>query len=251
MNQSLENIANLKTEFPDECFSVENSITTFHPGDINEAARFFKLVNRFRQPVFISGCGNNIDPSGETFLDKIIVKTDRLNRLVKIVEQDLYVTVGAGCPLKEINRALGKHNLFVPHADLPYSGSIGGATEVNLAAELNGHDLPLKKYLIKAEIVSPEGEIITPGSVCFKSVAGYDIVKIFASSWGLLGLLVNIYLRVIPSSAREEYTGMKMKIIDRENFLDGLKVSNRDADTVYARKIKDKFDPNGILPILS
>ncbi|MFZ5980798.1 MAG: FAD-binding oxidoreductase [Candidatus Zixiibacteriota bacterium] len=251
MNKFRDNVRSLKSEFPDERIAVSGGITVFHPGDPGEASRFFTLANRLGQPLFISGTGANLNPGAENLTDMIVVKTDRLNQLVKVVEQDLYVTVGAGYPLKDLNRALEGYGLFVPHADLPYPGTTGGAAAVNIAAELNGHDLPFKKYLIKAEIVTPEGEIISPGSVCFKSVAGYDIVKIFASSWGLLGLLVNLYLRVIPASAREEYAGMKMKPVSRENFLNGLKVSERGSDAVYARKIKDKFDPNGILPVLS
>ena len=250
MNKFLEHIAGLKNEFSGECFTESGGATVFHPGSADEAARFFAAADRFGQPLYISGRGSNMPPDKDALRGKIIVATDRLNRPVKIVEQDLYVTVGAGYPLADINRELEPHGLFVPHADLPYAGTAGGAAAVNLAAELNGHDLPLKKYLIKADIVTPRGEIIKPGSVCFKSVSGYDIVKIFASSWGLLGLLVDIYLRVIPASARGEYAGMKMKAVNRDNFLDGLKVSEREADTVYAGKIKDKFDPNGILPLL-
>jgi hypothetical protein len=121
---------------------------------------------------------------------------------------------------------------------------------VNLCADLNGHDLPIKKYLIQAEIVTPEGEIITPGSVCFKSVSGYDIVKIFAPSWGLLGLVVSVAFRVMPLTAADEFASMRMHEVSRKHFLDGLDESNEETDAVYSRKIKAKFDPRSILPIV-
>jgi FAD/FMN-containing dehydrogenase len=240
----------IRNEFPDDRLTFQKGIAVFHPESTAEAARFFKLAGQLDRKVFISGYGSNIDPVGEVFENLLVVKTDRLNSVIAVVEQDLYITVGSGYPLNEINTRLQSHNLFVPHADLPYTGSAGGAVAVNLAAELNGHDLPLKKYFIKAEIVTPTGDVLTPGSVCFKSVSGYDIVKIFAASWGLLGLITAATFRTVPSSALGEYAAMKMKSIDRDNFLKGLDDSDQSADAVYSRKIKDKFDPGGLLPIV-
>jgi len=121
---------------------------------------------------------------------------------------------------------------------------------VGLSAELNGHDFPLKKYFIQAVIVTPKGDIIEPGSPCFKSVSGYDVVKIFNGSWGLLGFIVTATFRVMPDSAIAEYESMKMKEIDRQNFLDGLDETNLEPDAVYNRKIKTRFDPNNVLPIV-
>ena len=167
-----ETVERINSEFPVDRLTLQKGVTFFHPESAAEASRFFKLARRLGQKIFISGYGNNIDPSGTAFENMLVLKTDRLNSVVEVVERDLYITVGGGYPLNEINSKLKIHNLFVPHADLPYPGSAGGAVAINLAAELNGHDLPLKKYFIKAEVVLPTGEIITPGSVCFKSVSG-------------------------------------------------------------------------------
>ena len=101
-----------------------------------------------------------------------------------------------------------------------------------------------------AEIVTGDGEIVRPGSVCFKSVSGYDVVKIFAPSWGLLGMVISATFRVLPETAAEEYIGIKMKAIGRENFLAGLDENNQDPDAIYCRKIKNKFDPAHVLPIV-
>lgn len=237
-------------EFPADRLTWQKGIPTFHPESADDAARFLKLVNREKRRTFITGFGNNIDPAGETFADMVTIRTDRLNRLLEIAPQDFYVTVGSGYPLREINLHLSGDHLFLPHGALPYVGSVGGALAVNLAARLKTYDLMLKRHLIKAEIVTPEGEIVTPGSVCFKSVSGYDIVKLFAGSWGLLGLIVSATFRVLPDSAANEYASMVMNGIDRENFLAGLDVSNNDTDALYSRKIKAKFDPNGVLPIV-
>jgi glycolate oxidase len=249
--RSVENfITAIRPAFPDDRLTFQKSIATFHPDSADEAARLFRLANEHRQQLYITGFGNNVDPMGEPFTDMVTVRTDRLNDLTNVQPEDFYVTVGAGYPLKELNIDLEPYGLFCPLADLPYVGSVGGAVAVNLSGQLGGHALPIKRYLIRAEIVIPEGEIVTPGSVCFKSVSGYDAVKLFAPSWGLLGLVVSATLRVLPLSARHEYAGLTLNVVDRENFLAGLDESNVNTDAVYSRKIKRKLDPNGILPIL-
>jgi glycolate oxidase len=236
--------------FPDDRLTWQKGLATFHPESADEAARFIQEAGRVRQPLYITGFGNNIDPVGERFRKLVIIRTDRLNSVIEISDQDLFVRVGSGYPLKEINLALRGMNLYTPHAALPYVGSAGGAVAVNLTAELNGHGVPIKKYLLQAEVVTPEGRVIHPGSVCFKSVSGYDVVKIFAASWGLLGLLVSATFRVMPVSAADEFAAMKMKAIDREHFLSGLDEAGNETDALYSRKIKARFDPHGLLPMV-
>jgi FAD/FMN-containing dehydrogenase len=238
------------SEFPEDRLTYQKGIPTFRPQDAEDASKFLKLVNRHGRTTFVTGFGNNIDPIGEPFAEMITIRTDRLNDLLEVEPGDFYITTGSGYPLKEINLRVHDYGLYLPHSSLPYVGSVGGALAVNLSAELDGRAMPLKRYFVKAKIVTPEGEIITPGSVCFKSVSGYDIVKLFAGSWGLLGLIVSASFRVLPITAMHEYKRLRQQKVDRANFLKGLDVSNVEADAEYSRKIKAKFDPNGVLPIV-
>ena len=80
---------------------------------------------------------------------------------------------------------------------------------------------------------------------------GADVVKLFAPSWGLLGLIISVTLRVLPLSARQEYAGLKMNGIELRRFLCGLDETSTDTDSVYSRKIKAKLDPNDILPAIA
>jgi FAD/FMN-containing dehydrogenase len=240
----------IESEFPADRLTWQKSVPTFHPENAEEAAQFIKLANKHGREVFITGFGNNIDPTGEPFTNMLSIRTDRLNQLHEIAPEDFYVSVGSGYPLREINLHLAKQDLYMPHSALPYVGSVGGAIAVGLSADLHGARVPIKRYFIKAEIVTPAGEIINPGSVCFKSVAGYDVVRIFAPSWGLLGLVVSATFRIMPLSGADDFRDMKMLPVDRENFLAGLDEKNTDTDAVYSRKIKNKFDPSHVLPIV-
>ena len=251
MNRVERFVKIIKSEFPDDRLTYQKAIPTFHPESAKDASALFRLANKHSAKVFITGFGNNVDPQGERFADVVCIRTDRLNDVHALVLEDFYIEVGSGFPLLEINQIVRKRNLSVslPHSLLPYVGSVGGAIAVGLSSELNGHDYPLKKYLLKAEFVTPEGEIIKPGSTCFKSVSGYDIVKIFAGSWGLLGLIISATFRLVPDELAPDFAGMKMKAIDRARFLRAL--NDKDAtESDYSRKIRARFDPNEVLPIV-
>lgn len=240
----------IESEFPSDRLTWQKGIATFHPESAAESARLFKLANREHAQLYITGFGNNIDPLGEPFESMVVVRTDRLNKLIEVAPEDYFVTVGSGYPLRELNLDLASSKLFLPVSMFPYVGSIGGAIAVNVSGFMRKLTIPIRKYLIRAEIVTPTGDIITPGSICFKSVAGYDIVKFFAPSWGLLGFVVSASFRVLPTTALDEYTDLRMNAIERDKFFEVFDERDTKTDAVYARKAKLKFDPNTVLPIL-
>jgi len=240
----------LSDEFPDDRVTSQKKVPTFHPETAAEAARLFTLANEYKWKLFIAGFGNNIVPAGEKFKNILVVKSDRLNKLIEIVPQDYFFSVGAGYPLREINKQLKQYDLFLPHSDLPYVGSVGGALASGLSAKQDLHLLPLGRYFIKAEIVTPEGKIIRPGSACFKSVSGFDIVKIYSPSWGLLGKIITATFRALPLSIRNEFENIVMQPIDYKKFADTYLNPGDNQSAIYSIKIKDKFDPNGVLPLI-
>ncbi len=240
----------IESEFPEDRLTYQKAIATFHPENAEEAATLFKLANKESQRLFITGFGNHIDPIGEAFEGLVTVRTDRLNKFQEIVPDDFYIVVGSGYPLREINLNLIRHKLFLPQSAFPYVGSVGGAIGTGLTGLMFQHDVPLSKYFIQAEIVTPAGEIITPGSACFKSVSGYDIVKLYAGSWGLLGLIVSATFRVMPLTGANDFVTMIQKEISRDGVMSAFGEANDSPDAIYSRKIKDKFDPNGILPLI-
>lgn len=242
----------LKQEFPDDRLTWQKGVPTFHPEEVNEAARIFELANKHNGKLYITGFGNNIVPVGDSFADIVAVKSDRMNQFIDLSSADLYVELGAGYPIRELNKNLEKYGFFVPHADLPYVGSIGGALAAGLTLkrENHPHPVPISKFLIMGQIATPDGQVIKPGSVCFKSVSGFDIVKIFSPSWGQLGMICTATFRVVPITARDEYVKPSQEALDYGSFAATYRDPGDNQSAVYSIKIKQKFDPNNILPLI-
>jgi len=237
-------------EFPEDRLTYQQGIPTFHPESAEEAAALFAFAGKNKQPLFITGFGNNITPVGDAFKDVVAVHSDRMNQLIRITPQDFYVEVGGGYPLRELNIHLKKEGFFLPHAELPYVGSIGGALAVGLTAMRGEHRLPISRYFIMATIATPDGKVIKPGSACFKSVSGLDIVKIFSPSWGLLGMITSAIFRIQPMTVHEDYRDIWMTEIEYKKFAELYKEPGKNQSAIYSIKVKIKFDPSGILPLI-
>ena len=245
MDNQLEN--EIISTYP-EGLTWQKTIPTFHPESTDEITDLFHRMRDYKQQSFISGFGNNIDPVGEPFEDKLVLKADRLNGIIDIGARDFYFTTGSGYPLKEINKILEPSKLWFPFGDTNYPGSCGGALAAGLAGSDGMHTLPFSRYLLSVKAVLPDGTIVHPGALTFKSVSGYDISRIFYNSWGTLGMLVELSFRVLPLSKKKDFPHISLYNTDRDAFVKELT-----GDSPLARmcnNIKNEFDPDNLLPIL-
>ena len=243
MNQLEKDI---RAIYPDR-LTYQKTIPTFHPETPEEAAELFRRADKCGQKLFISGFGNNIDPAGRLFANRLVLKSDRLNGVHKISAGDFFVTIGAGYPLKELNKALATQQLWFPFGETNYAGSCGGALAAGLSAWDGHHPVPLSRSLLTVTAVLPDGSIVRPGAVTFKSVSGYDISRLFYNSWGALGMLTQLSFRVLPLAKKSSAPRLVLQAPQPQRFLQSL--SGEDPLARVCRAIKGEYDPHNILDI--
>ena len=243
--QMIEKLENEIAEAFPEGLTRQKMIPTFHPESPEEAVDIFNRATSYNQKLFISGFGNNIDPIGSDFGELLVIKTDRLNSIVEVSAEDFHLTVGAGYPLKEINRIISEMGLYFPFGATNYPGSFGGA----VAAGLTGFDgeqiVPISRNLLSVTAVLPDGSLVRPGAKTFKSVSGYDISRIFFNSWGTLGILFDLTFRVLPLSKKKEQPHIAPDHPNYRAFLNELQGEN--GLSAMCRKIKSEYDPKNLL----
>ena len=183
----------------------------YHPG--MESAALSQIIERVREsartgsPLRISGGGT------KDFVGGPAVALSRAERLdmrghVGIVDyepSELVVTVRAGTPLAELEAELasrGQCLAFEPPR-LAAGGSVGGMVAAGLSGPSRASVGAVRDYVLGIEIINGKGELLRFGGQVMKNVAGYDVSRLMAGSWGTLGAITEVSLKVLPVAPAE------------------------------------------------
>ena len=113
---------------------------------------------------------------------------------------ELVVTVRAGTPLAELEAALAEKGQCLPFE--PPRFAAGGTVGGMVAAGLSGPARPavggVRDYVLGATLLNGKAEVVSFGGQVMKNVAGYDVSRLLAGSMGLLGVLCEVSLKVLP-----------------------------------------------------
>jgi glycolate oxidase FAD binding subunit len=173
------------------------------PGSTEEAAALLRAAADLGLTVVPRGSGTHLDWGAPPTSCDLIVDTRRLNRIIEHAAGDLVVSVQAGVSLAELAKVLAKAGqrlaLDPPtHGTANSSGTIGGLIATGAAGPLRYRYGRPRDLLIGITVVRADGAVARSGGKVVKNVAGYDLGKLFAGSYGTLGLITEATLRLHP-----------------------------------------------------
>jgi glycolate oxidase FAD binding subunit len=116
---------------------------------------------------------------------------------------ELVLTARGGTPLAEVEAQLAAHGQRLPF-EPPHFGAdatIGGTVACGLAGPARAWSGPLRDYVLGARVLTGDGRVLRFGGEVMKNVAGYDIARLLAGSLGILGVLLDVSLKVLPVPA--------------------------------------------------
>jgi glycolate oxidase FAD binding subunit len=187
-----------------ESYSVDGKTPSLVvlPKTKEEISEIIKLANRESLSVIPWGGGTKIGLGNEPKQVDIILSTNRLNRVIEHNDSDLVATTECGIKFSEFQAALKEKNQSLP-VDPPHverGATIGGIMATNDSgprrlryATTHG---TMRELVLGIKIIRPDGEIAKAGAKVVKSVAGYDIPKLFVGSLGTLGIIIEATLRL-------------------------------------------------------
>jgi glycolate oxidase FAD binding subunit len=154
-----------------------------------------------RSALRISGRGTWLDAGRPVRANETLsLSEDR--GVVSYVPGDLTLTVRAGTTLAEIAEITSEHDQWLPLD--PYGstdGTIGATISTASAGPLaSSFGLP-RDLLLGLEFVNGRGETIRAGGKVVKNVAGFDLCRLLTGSWGTLGVITEVTLRLYARPA--------------------------------------------------
>jgi glycolate oxidase FAD binding subunit len=117
--------------------------------------------------------------------------------VVSYVPGDLTLTVRAGTTLAEIASVTREHDQWLPLDPFGSNdGTIGATISTASAGPLAAtFGLP-RDLLLGLEFVNGRGEVVRGGGKVVKNVAGFDLSRLLTGSWGTLGVITEVTLRL-------------------------------------------------------
>jgi glycolate oxidase FAD binding subunit len=142
-------------------------------------------------------CGNPITRV------EVVMSLERMHRIVDYSPSDLTATVEAGLALDEFNTVAVRDRQWLP-LDPPgfRSSSLGAIAACNSSGALRlGFGTP-RDYVIGLKLAHADGTESKSGGRVVKNVAGYDMNKLYAGSYGTLAIITELTFKLRPLPER-------------------------------------------------
>ena len=163
-----------------------------------------QLVGRVREarsgrvPLEIRGGGTKAwygePPSGE------VLDTTGLVGISSYEPTELVVTVRAGTPLADLEAELAGQGQCLPFEPPRFgpASTVGGMVAAGIAGPARASAGSVRDYVLGASLLNGRAELMTFGGQVMKNVAGYDVSRLLAGSMGILGVICEVSLKVLP-----------------------------------------------------
>lgn len=169
------------------------------PGNAEDVAAVLKVANHFLIPVTPRSAGTSVSCGAIPVHGGIVLLLERLNKILEVNEEALYMVAEAGVRTSEIQQRANEKGLL--YAGDPCSADsclIGG----NLATNAGGNKAvrygTTRHQVYALEVVMPNGDIANLGAPLKKSSTGYCLDQLIMGSEGTLGIITKVTLKLLP-----------------------------------------------------
>ena len=165
----------------------------------DDVVAVMKFANAREIPVTTRGAGVGYVGGCVPVQGGIALSVVRMNQLVELNPADGVVVTQPGVILKDLQDAVSNLGWYYPPDPASLKEcSIGG----NLATNAGGPRClkygVTKNYVLGLEVVLASGEVLKVGGRCHKNKTGFDLLHLFVGSEGMLGVITEATLRIIP-----------------------------------------------------
>jgi glycolate oxidase len=169
------------------------------PRSTGSVVALLRFANRRHIPVTPRGAGYGYVGGCVPVRGGIVLSLARMARIKEISRPDFVAVVEPGVKTEQLQVAVERQGLFYPPDPASRTDSfIGG----NIATNAGGpHCLKYgvtRDYVLGLEVVLADGRVLRLGGRTHKNKTGFDLHRLFVGSEGLLGVITEATLKLLP-----------------------------------------------------
>ena len=198
-----------------ECVSDDKQVLAAHSGDkwfaaeqpevvvfarsTSDVSKLLKFASKEKIPVTARGAGFGYVGSCVPVRKGIALSLMRMNRVKELHFADAIAIVEPGVITADLKAAARAQKLFYPPDPASMKDcSIGGNIATNAGGPRCLKYGVTRNYVVGLEVVLANGDVLRTGGRVHKNKTGFDLIGLFVGSEGMLGVVTEITLRLLP-----------------------------------------------------
>jgi glycolate dehydrogenase FAD-linked subunit len=211
----MELASKLRELLGSECVSDDPKTLAEHSGDkwfaehvpeavgfassTSDVSKLLQFASREKIPVTARGGGFGYVGGCVPARGGIVLSLIRMNRIMEISFADAVAIVQPGVFTADLKAAARAQKLFYPPDPASMKDcTIGGNVATNAGGPRCLKYGVTRNYVIGLEVVLTNGEVLRTGGSVHKNKTGFDLIGLFVGSEGMLGVVTEIALRLLP-----------------------------------------------------
>jgi len=183
----------------DKWFAAHQPDAVALPRSTKSVSTILRFANRHRIPVTPRGAGHGYVGGCVPLRGGIVLSLEKMNRIREINAGDFVAVVQPGVITATIQEAAEKLGLFYPPDPASRSESfIGGNIATNAGGPRCLKYGVTRDYVLGLEVVLADGTVLRLGGRTHKNKTGFDLHRLFVGSEGLLGVVTEATLKLLP-----------------------------------------------------
>ncbi len=205
----------LRRLLPTECVSTDPKVLQAHSGDkwfasnvpealvaprtAEEVSVALNYASQHGIPITARGAGYGYVGGCVPVRGGIVLSLARMNRILEINRRDFVAVVQPGVTTGHLTRqAALKNLLYAPDPASLNESSIGGNIATNAGGPRCLKYGVTKHWVLGLQVVLADGSIVRTGGRTHKNKTGFDLTSLFVGSEGLLGVVTEATLKLLP-----------------------------------------------------
>ena len=183
----------------DKWFATHTPDAVALPRSTRSVSRILKFASKHKIPVTPRGAGHGYVGGCVPMHGGIVLSVERMKRIREINPADFVAVIQPGVNTAEFQSAVEKLGRFYPPDPASRANnSLGGNIATNAGGPRCLKYGVTRDYVLGLEVVLANGDIVKLGGRTHKNKAGFDLHRLFVGSEGLLGVITEATLKLIP-----------------------------------------------------